>query len=196
MYKNITRYINYTRTITQTRYRNITVEVPVIREISLYKNITRYINSTNCIGRDKDSTHEPSSPDFMINGDISMDSRESNSTKCKENSEMNMIFMIGFFITLGLTLFATLVCIWRCWVKEMVEEFIDDLFCCGYGDAIKNCCSCCSILCEICKDEDKDENNERRNRDDDRFNRNEKIEMETYPNPILYPKREGRRIEI
>ena len=33
----------------------------------------------------------------------------------------------------------------------MIEDFIDDLFCCGYGDEIKNCCTFCNICRECCE---------------------------------------------
>ena len=39
----------------------------------------------------------------------------------------------------------------------MIEDYIDDLFCCGYGDQIKDCCACCCILCEICEEDDNKE---------------------------------------
>ena len=68
---------------------------------------------------------------------------------------------IGFFITLGLSVFAALVCIWRCWLQEMIEGYIDDLFCCGYGDQIKDCLGCCCIFCELCKNDDKEEHPDR-----------------------------------
>ena len=42
-------------------------------------------------------------------------------------------------------------------VKEMIEDYIDDLFCCGYGDEIKDCLGCCCIFCELCKNDDKEE---------------------------------------
>ena len=61
--------------------------------------------------------------------------------------------MIGFFITLAITLFATLVCLWRCWIKDMVEEFIDDLFCCGYGNVIKDCYSWCCLCFSLVNDD-------------------------------------------
>ena len=64
--------------------------------------------------------------------------------------------MVGFFITLSLTLCCTIVILWRCWIKEMIEDYIDQLFCCGYGEVIKNCCELCCICCEICE---KDDNN-------------------------------------
>ena len=76
---------------------------------------------------------------------------------------MSFWIQIGFFITLGLSVFAALVCMWRCWIQDMVEEFIDDLFCCGYGDQIKDCLGCCCILCELCKDEDDNEEEQNRN---------------------------------
>lgn len=66
---------------------------------------------------------------------------------------MNMIFMIGFFITLSITLFATLVCLWRCWIKDMVEEFINDLFCCGYGSIVKDCCYWCCLCFDAVRDD-------------------------------------------
>ena len=39
----------------------------------------------------------------------------------------------------------------------MIEEFVDDLFCCGYGDQIKMCCGICCMLCELCKDDSPEE---------------------------------------
>ena len=78
---------------------------------------------------------------------------------------MNMIFMIGFFITVAITLFLTLICIWRCWLKEMIEDYIDDLFCCGYGDEVKNCFIFCCTCCDICRDNDTDRNEQQPDRD-------------------------------
>ena len=37
--------------------------------------------------------------------------------------------------------------------------YLDDLFCCGYGDQIKDCLGCCCILCELCES-DKQDNRE------------------------------------
>ena len=74
---------------------------------------------------------------------------------------MNFIFMIGFFITLSLTLCCTIVILWRCWIKEMIEDYIDQLFCCGYGEAIKNCCDICCIFCEIFEKDDVNKDDER-----------------------------------
>ena len=67
--------------------------------------------------------------------------------------------MIGFFITLAITLFITIIFIWRCWLKDMIEGYIDDLFCCGYGEQIKDCCGFCCILFECCKNERNQDNN-------------------------------------
>ena len=36
----------------------------------------------------------------------------------------------------------------------MIEGYIDDLFCCGYGEEVKNFCECLCICCEICKKDD------------------------------------------
>ena len=69
----------------------------------------------------------------------------------KKLEPMSFWVQIGFFITLGLSTFAALVCIWRCWLKEMIEDYIDDLFCCGYGEEVKNFCECLCICCELCK---------------------------------------------
>ena len=68
--------------------------------------------------------------------------------------------MIGFFITLGLTLCFTLLILWRCWIKEMIEDYIDDLLCCGYGEEIKKACSFFGICCECCEPTDKVEKQE------------------------------------
>jgi len=32
--------------------------------------------------------------------------------------------MIGFFFTLSVTLFATSVCLWRCWIKKMIKDYL------------------------------------------------------------------------
>ena len=82
---------------------------------------------------------------------------KNNTCNCKEIEPMSFWMQIGFFITLGLSVFAALVCMWRCWIKEMIEDYIDDLFCCGYGDEIKDCLGCCCIFCELCKNDDKEE---------------------------------------
>ena len=70
-----------------------------------------------------------------------------------ENKLMNQIFMIGFFVTLSLTLIAILICLWRCWIKDIVEEFIDDIFCCGYGQIIKDCYFWCCFCLGAVRDE-------------------------------------------
>ena len=47
----------------------------------------------------------------------------------------------------------------------MIEDFIDDLFCCGYGDEVKNCCTFCCTWCDICRDNDTDNNEQYPDRD-------------------------------
>tara|TARA_Y100000768_G_scaffold383754_1_gene366458 strand:- start:378 stop:1880 length:1503 start_codon:yes stop_codon:yes gene_type:complete len=187
-YNNLTReiikYINKTRYIdniidkinwkdkinwiNKTRYKDVIIEIPVKRNITIYKNITIYREITNCIkdkDRDKDNDRDTKSPNIYNQYDRDINIEHKNNTCDCNTKEQPMSFwiQIGFFITLGFSVFAALVCIWRCWVKDMVEEFIDDLFCCGYGDQIKTCCTCCCILCEICKDDD--DNDEQPDRD-------------------------------
>ena len=75
---------------------------------------------------------------------------------------MSFFMQIAFFITLGLSVFSTLICIWRCWLKEILEDFIDDLLCCGYGNYIKNCFTFCCIFCESNDNNEKKEDNNKK----------------------------------
>ena len=136
--ENITNIIkikwkNKTRWINKTSYKQVIVKVP------LNDNDKQNPNNYNSY----DTTHRPLYKNETCN--------------CKEVAPMSFWVQIGFFITLGFSTFAALVCIWRCWLKDMIEEFIDDLFCCGYGDQIKMCCGICCILCELCKDDSPEE---------------------------------------
>ena len=36
----------------------------------------------------------------------------------------------------------------------MIEDYIDDLFCCGYGEEVKNFCECLCMCCELCKNDE------------------------------------------
>ena len=65
---------------------------------------------------------------------------------------MNFVFMVGFFITLTISTFAALICIWRCWLKDIIEDYMDDIFCCGYGDNIKACCFWCCMCVDSAKE--------------------------------------------
>ena len=136
--ENITNIIkikwkNKTRWINKTSYKQVIVKVP------LNDNDKQNPNNYNSY----DTTHRPLYKNETCN--------------CKEVAPMSFWVQIGFFITLGFSTFAALVCIWRCWLKEMIEDYIDDLFCCGYGDQIKMCCGICCILCELCKDDSPEE---------------------------------------
>ena len=178
-----TKWINKTNTKWINKTNIIEIEIPIYKNITIYKNVTVYKNVivyknvTNC-KKNTDKTDitstNPEKPIYIYRD--SWFSNFTNNTNCeKPNKLMNMIFMIGFFITVAITLFATLVCIWRCWLKEMIEDFIDDLFCCGYGDQIKTCCTCCCILCELCKDDE----------DEEEPNRNSRIEMPRMAPPLV-----------
>jgi len=154
-YINKTRYydqwINKTKWETKIRWSNKTNTIEI--EIPIYKNITIYHNSTkcNCANNNKIYDKPTVSPKIQTEKDIQL----SNTTisECPPpNRLMNLIFMIGFFITLAFSVFAALVCIWRCWLKDIIEDFIDDIFCCGYGDNIKACCFWCCLCVDGAKE--------------------------------------------
>ena len=133
--KNITNiikinWINKTRWINKTNYKQVIVKVP------LNDNDKQNPNNYNSY----QTTHKPLYKNETCN--------------CKEAAPMSFWVQIGFFITLGFSTFAALVCIWRCWLKEMIEDYIDDLFCCGYGEEVKNFCECLCMCCELCKNDD------------------------------------------
>ena len=133
--KNVTNiikinWINKTRWINKTSYKQVTVKVP------LNNNDKENPNNYNSY----QTTHKPLYKNETCN--------------CKEAAPMSFWIQIGFFITLGFSTFAALVCIWRCWLKEMIEDYIDDLFCCGYGEEVKNFCECLCMCCELCKNDD------------------------------------------
>ena len=133
--KNVTNiikinWINKTRWINKTSYKQVTVKVP------LNNNDKENPNNYNSY----QTTHKPLYKNETCN--------------CKEAAPMSFWIQIGFFITLGFSTFAALVCIWRCWLKEMIEDYIDDLFCCGYGEEVKKFCECLCMCCELCKNDD------------------------------------------
>ena len=127
-------WINKTRWINKTKYKQVVVKVP-----------------------DTDNDNHPTGSYNSYDRNIPPNQYKNETCNCKEEHPMSFWVQIGFFITLGFSVFAALVCIWRCWLKDMIEEFIDDLFCCGYGDQIKMCCGICCILCELCKDDSSEE---------------------------------------
>ena len=133
--KNVTNiikinWINKTRWINKTNYKQVVVKVP------LNDNDKQNPNNYNSY----QTTHRPLYKNETCN--------------CKEAAPMSFWVQIGFFITLGFSTFAALVCIWRCWLKEMIEDYIDDLFCCGYGEEVKKFCECLCMCCELCKNDD------------------------------------------
>ena len=136
--KNITNiveinWINRTRWINKTKYKQVIVKVPIYdKEDNPSNDYNNYDNSNRPYHKNE-------------------------TCNCRELHPMGFWVQIGFFITLGFSVFAALVCIWRCWLKDMIEEFVDDLFCCGYGDQIKMCCGICCMLCELCKDDSPEE---------------------------------------
>ena len=132
--KNITNIIKIDW-INRTRWNNKTTYKQVIVKVPSSDNDNQFSNNYN-------NYHSTTRPLY-----------KNETCNCKEVTPMSFWVQLGFFITLGFSIFAALVCIWRCWLKDIIEEFIDDLFCCGYGDQIKMCCFCCRALCEICKDE-------------------------------------------
>ena len=129
-------WINKTRWINKTKYKQVVVKVPVT---------------------DNDNDNYPPGSYNSYDHNTPPNQYKNETCNCKEIHPMSFWVQIGFFITLGFSVFAALVCIWRCWLKDMIEEFIDDLFCCGYGDQIKMCCGICCILCELCKDDSSEE---------------------------------------
>lgn len=136
--KNITNiikinWINRTRWINKTTYKQVIVKVPINNKEDNPSNDYNSYDTKNHI------------------------SHKNETCNCREVHPMSFWVQIGFFITLGFSVFAALVCIWRCWLKDMIEEFVDDLFCCGYGDQIKMCCGICCMLCELCKDDSSEE---------------------------------------
>jgi len=165
-YINKTNIINITNVLTKIIWRekyNITNVKNITNIIKInWINKTRWINKTNYkevvvkVQVVDDNTTLP--PSVFNSYDNSQHQLHKNNTcNCKEIEPMSFWMQIGFFITLGLSVFAALVCMWRCWIKEMIEDYIDDLFCCGYGDEIKDCLGCCCIFCELCKNDDKEE---------------------------------------
>ncbi len=162
-YINKTNIINITNVLTKIIWRekyNITNITNIIK--INWINKTRLINKTNykeVIIKVHVVDHNTTLPPSVFNSYDSSYSplHKNNTCNCKEIEPMSFWIQIGFFITLGLSVFAALVCMWRCWIKEMIEDYIDDLFCCGYGDEIKDCLGCCCIFCELCKNDDKEE---------------------------------------
>ena len=139
--KNITNIIkikwkNKTRWINKTNYKQVVVKVPLNDNDNDNDNDKQNPNNY----KSYDTTHRPLYKNETCN--------------CKEVAPMSFWVQIGFFITLGFSTFAALVCIWRCWLKEMIEDYIDDLFCCGYGEEVKNFCECLCMCCELCKNDE------------------------------------------
>ena len=158
--KNITNiikinWVNKTRWINKTNYKEVVVKVPVV---------------------DNNTTLPPSVYNSYDSSHTHSSLHNNNTCNCKEVEPMSFWMQIGFFITLGLSVFAALVCIWRCWLKEMIEDYIDDLFCCGYGDQIKDCLGCFCIFCELCKNDD----NEVEHPD-----REQRVEMPGFAPPLV-----------
>ena len=130
-YENKTRYVNLTNYLNITRYHDIirnvtryydkwinktnTIEVV----IPVYKNITK----CNCTNNDKIYGKTTVAPEENPDKNIQI----SNTTivDCSPpNKLMNFVFMVGFFITLTISTFAALICIWRCWLKDIIEDFL------------------------------------------------------------------------
>jgi len=167
-YINKTNIINISKVLTKIIWRekyNVTNVENITNIIKIkWKNKTRWINKTNYkqvvvkvpVVDNNASIPEPS---VFNSYDSSPPPRiyKNDTCNCKEVHPMSFWVQIGFFITLGFSTFAALVCIWRCWLKEMIEDYIDDLFCCGYGDEIKNFCECLCICCELCKNDESSE---------------------------------------
>ena len=164
-YVNKTNIINITKVLTKIIWRekyNITNVKNITNIIKIkWKNKTRWNNKTSykqVIVKVPLNDNDKENPNNYNSYDTTHRPLYKNETcNCKEVAPMSFWVQIGFFITLGFSVFAALVCIWRCWLKDMIEEFIDDLFCCGYGDQIKMCCGICCMLCELCKDDSPEE---------------------------------------
>jgi len=92
----------------------------------------------------------------MMQNDIVMDNTNA-TTDCGENAT-NKIFQIGFFITLAMTLLCFLMIAWRCGLKDIFEEFIDDMCFCGCRDNLQMCKTICGICKELCGEEEEDNN--------------------------------------
>ena len=163
-YINKTNIINITKVLTKIIWRekyNVTNVKNITNIIKInWINKTRLINKTNykeVVVKVPDIDNNNSLPPSVFNSyDRTPPPRihKNETCNCKEVEPMSFWVQIGFFITLGFSTFAALVCIWRCWLKEMIEDYIDDLFCCGYGEEIKNFCECLCICCELCKNDE------------------------------------------
>ena len=115
--------------------------------IPVYKNITK----CDCTNNEKIYDKTTVAPEENHNKNVQI----SNNTiiDCSPpNKLMNFVFMVGFFITITISIFAALICIWRCWLKDIMEDFMDDIFCCGYGDNIKTCCFWCCMCVDGAKE--------------------------------------------
>tara|TARA_B100000963_G_scaffold70065_1_gene58415 strand:+ start:172 stop:2271 length:2100 start_codon:yes stop_codon:yes gene_type:complete len=164
-YVNKTNIINITKVLTKIIWRekyNITNVKNITNIIKIkWKNKTRWNNKTSykqVIVKVPLSDNDKQNPNNYNSYHTTNRPLYKNETcNCKEVHPMSFWVQIGFFITLGLSTFAALVCIWRCWLKEMIEDYIDDLFCCGYGEEIKNFCECICICCELCKNDESPE---------------------------------------
>ena len=141
-WKNVTNYkiINITR--------EITIEIPYN---TTCKNITIYINKTGKITKDIIETNDNSNSQ-VINFESSR--MNNNSTQDCGNNTTNRIFQIGFFITLAMTLLCFLMIAWKCGLKDLLEEFIDDMCFCGCRDNLQMCKTICGICRECCDEND------------------------------------------
>ena len=163
-YINKTNIINITKVLTKIIWRekyNITNVKNITNIIKIrWKNKTRWINKTNYkqvvvkVPVVDNNTTLPPSIYNSYDKTPAPKIHRNDTCNCKEVEPMSFWVQIGFFITLGFSTFAALVCIWRCWLKEMIEDYIDDLFCCGYGEEVKNFCECLCICCELCRNDD------------------------------------------
>ena len=160
---NATRLNNVTRIIVKTKWNNVTNYkfINVTREILIKKylygdncscqNTTIYINKTIENKPYPTGTIENNNNNFRSVESINQHSN--NNTDCGDNTT-NRIFQIGFFITLAMTLLCFLMIAWRCGLRDMLEEFIDDTCFCGCRDNFQMCKTICCILRECCGDEE------------------------------------------
>ena len=161
-YVNKTNIINITKVLTKIIWRekyNVTNVKNITNIIKIkWKNRTRWINKTTykqVVEKVPLNDKDKQNPNNYKSYDTTHRPLYKNETcNCKEVAPMSFWVQIGFFITLGFSTFAALVCIWRCWLKEMIEDYIDDLFCCGYGEEVKNFCECLCMCCELCKNDE------------------------------------------
>ena len=145
------------------------------------KNITVIINETIYPAIEPNSVFGNN-----IDSDIAIIPDNNSTNKC-ENSTLNQAIQIGFFITLAFTLLCFLMIAWKCCLRDMLEEFIDDVFFCGCRNNLQICKTVCGICMECCEDEREN----KRERREQQIERSNKIEMNIIQQAV-YDEEEGK----